>query len=250
MLRQFSTALKLFDRMLDISPQDPDVMAAKASIYHNEGNLQEAAKSLPEINCKTSSVYAFQVKINQLRLERNYGEAVRLLQARLAQFRYDPHSQFDKSDDQLSLVLMQRLAGDTARARVTAEQVRDTLEQLYRDQPDNAWFATALSRAYAALDQKDSALKMAEQAIVLARSAKNPVAGPFFEENLAGIQTILGETSRPISTLARLLQTSGMSGCRTPLTPALLRLDPTWDPLRKDPAFQKLCEQKQPRATP
>jgi hypothetical protein len=31
-----------------------------------------------------------------------------------------------------------------------------------------------------------------------------------------------------------------------PITPALLRLDPIWDPLRADPAFQKLCEEKQP----
>jgi len=30
----------------------------------------------------------------------------------------------------------------------------------------------------------------------------------------------------------------------TPVTPALLRLDPLWDPLRADPAFQKLCEEK------
>ena len=29
-----------------------------------------------------------------------------------------------------------------------------------------------------------------------------------------------------------------------PLTPALLRLDPMFDPLRKDARFQKLCEEK------
>src|SRR5262249_21344082 len=54
MLRQFPTALKLYDRMLDITPNDPDVMASKAEVYQNEGNLREAASFLPEVNCQTS----------------------------------------------------------------------------------------------------------------------------------------------------------------------------------------------------
>ena len=53
MLRQFPAALKLYDRALDITPNDPDVMALKASIYQAEGNLQEAAKLLSEINAQT-----------------------------------------------------------------------------------------------------------------------------------------------------------------------------------------------------
>ena len=43
-LRQFPTALKLYDRVLDITPNDPDVMASKAKIYQAQGNLQEAAR--------------------------------------------------------------------------------------------------------------------------------------------------------------------------------------------------------------
>jgi hypothetical protein len=43
----------------------------------------------------------------------------------------------------------------------------------------------------------------------------------------------------------RLTFTSWLYG-PTAVTPALLRLDPLWDPLRSDPAFQKLCEEKQP----
>ena len=78
--------------MLDIRPNDPDVMAKKAGIYQAQGNLQEAAKLLTEVNEQTSSDGAFGTKITQLRLERNYGEAVRLLQARLAQFHVDSQS--------------------------------------------------------------------------------------------------------------------------------------------------------------
>ena len=69
-------------------------MAAKAGIYQAQGNLQEAAGLLSEINWQTPSEDAFQIKITQLRLERNYGEAIRLLQARQAQFHFD--SEYDK----------------------------------------------------------------------------------------------------------------------------------------------------------
>jgi len=77
------------------------------------------------------------------------------------------------------------------------------------------------------------------------------LGGPMLEENLAVIEMMVGENrSRAISTLTRLLQTpyNGWTyACgRKPVTRALLRLDPVWDPLRSDPAFQKLCEEKQP----
>jgi hypothetical protein len=54
----------------------------------------------------------------------------------------------------------------------------------------------------------------------------------------------MGEPDRAIAALQRLLSIPSPS--LPPLTPALLRLDPMFDPLRKDPAFQKLCEEKQP----
>jgi len=242
-LRQFPAALKLYDRILDLKPDDPDVMAYKASIYQGEGNLQEAARCLSGTK-ETSSAFASEIKTLQLRLERNYSEAVRLLQARLAQFHYD--SQYNKASDQVALALMQRLAGDTAGAKSTAEQARNTLEQLYRDQPDAAFIAVSLSQAYAAMGKKDSALKEAQRAIMLGPRAKDPVSGPSHEENLAVIQTMFGENGHAISALAQLSQTPYMSWFYgTPVTPALLRLDPIWDPLRADPAFQKLCEEKQ-----
>jgi tetratricopeptide (TPR) repeat protein len=147
------------------------------------------------------------------------------------------------------LAFTQRLAGDTAGAKVTAEQARNTLERLYSAQPDNALVAAPLSQAYAAMGQKDLALKTAERAIMLLPRAKDPVAGPALEENLALIQTIFDEKSPAISALTQLLQTPYSIPFFTPplvVTQALLRLDPFWDPLHSDPRFQKLCEEKQP----
>ena len=260
MLRQFSAALKLYDRVLDIAPNDPDTMATKASIYQAQGSLQEAARFLSQVNERTPTEGTFSIKIAQLQLERNYHEAIRLLQIREAQFHFA--SQDEKVRNELALAFMQRFAGNMAGAKATAQQARDTLEELYRDQPDDAGsplyqeflkhgnengadLTAWLSQAYAAMEDRDSALKKADRATMLCPRPKDPMLGPAFEGNQALIQTIFGENSRAISTLTQLLQTpyKSLFYGQTCITPALLRLDPIWDPLRGDPAFQKLCEE-------
>jgi TolB-like protein/Tfp pilus assembly protein PilF len=244
MLRKFRPALELYDRALEIIPDDLDIVAAKAGTYQAEGNLQEAATLLTGINVQ-SPIQPFITKITQLRLERNHAEAVRLLQARQAHFQFA--SQIDQGTNQVILAFAQILAGDTAGAKATAEQARNTLKPLCRDQPNNSFFAQQLALANAALGEKETALVEAERATTLLSSATDPLSGPTREEVLALIQMMLGDSSQSISTLSLLLQTPYVSWLYGPMpaTPALLRLDPIWDPLRADPAFQKLCEEKQ-----
>jgi len=224
-------------------------LTSKAEIYQAQGNLREAARLLSEINLETASD-AFVTKVDQLRLERNYGQAIRLLEARLAQFDYI--DQDKKHRDRIRLALIQRLAGDTAGAKAKAEQLRNALEQPYRDQSANAqptlaYPAGRIARIYALLGEKDLAIKTAERAVMLMPRAMDPIYGPRHEENLALILTMFGENSRAISAFAQLLQTHYDSSWYggPGITPAVLRLDPLWDPLRGDPAFQKLCEEKQ-----
>jgi len=244
-LRKFGAALKLCDRALDIRPNDSDLMAFKAGIYQGEGNLEEAAKLVREVNAGNPSLFVFSIKITQLRLERNLSEAVRLLQARVAQYHFG--AELEKGAFTVFLAFAQHEAGDSAGAKITAEQARKTLEPLCRNQPDNDFAATCLSQAYAVLGDKNSALKEAERAIALKPSAEYGASSPGLNENLALIRTIIGENTGAISILAPLLEvpySGGSSLYGTPITPALLRLDPTWDPLRADPAFRKLYEEK------
>jgi len=244
-VRQFPAALKLYDRALDILPNEFYLMASKASIYQAEGNLQEAAKSLVQVNAQTNSEMAVRVKLIQLRLERN-PEGIRLVEARKS--RLDSASGIEKGSKQMGQALAHRVAGDTAHAKAAAEQARNTLEPLRKEQPDNAFVAAALAVAYAVLDQKELALNEAQSAKTLVPSSKDRLFGPAFEENLALVEMIIGENARAIATLTQLLKTpyGGWLYSPTPITPPLLRLDPIWDPLRTDPAFQKLCEEKQP----
>jgi predicted Zn-dependent protease len=115
------------------------------------------------------------------------------------------------------------------------------LETLSQKDPDNPNFAQALSQIHAVLGQKDAAIKEAERAVTLLPSGKDAMEGPRAEENLASVEVKVDDKNRAISRLQRLLEIP-YSNC---LTPALLRLDPQWDPLRGDPRFQKLCEEKQ-----
>jgi len=225
------------------------VLADKASVYQAEGDLKQASNIVSTIT-DVSSKKASGTKISQLQLERNYGELIRLWQTRLVEVHFD--LEIDKAAVQVALACAQRLAGDTAGAKVTAEPARVTLERLYRDQPGDANVVNLLSRTYAVMGEKDSALNLAQRAVMLDPRAKDPVNGPTWEENLAIVQALVGDKSGAIYTLRQLLQTPYDSWYYMPtgVTPALLRLDPIWDPLRNDPAFQKLCEEKQPPATP
>jgi len=147
---------------------------------------------------------------------------------------------------QLSLAMVQLAAGDRTDAKFTAEQARNTLGDVCKTQSDQPAIWFGLAQANALMGEKESARKAAEHAIMLFPSSKDALEKAILQEQLALVQTSSGENSRAISTLAELLHTPYSTGAgRTPITPALLRLDPIWDPLRGDPAFQKLCEEKQ-----
>jgi TolB-like protein/predicted Zn-dependent protease len=240
MLRQFPAALKTYDRVLDIVPNNPDTLASEAKIYQAQGNLEQAGKLLAGVNAQTPSTNAFVTKIDQLFLERHFDEAIRLIHNRLTEL--GDLSDIERLFNQFFLVLAQQYAGDVVEAKAAAQQMLGPLETLCQKDPDNHPFAEVLSVTRAVLGQKDAAIKEAERAITLLPSGKDAVAGPKGEEILSSVEVIVGDKNRAIPRLQRLLEIP-YADC---LTPALLRLHPLWDPLRGDPAFQKLCEEKKP----
>jgi serine/threonine-protein kinase len=79
---------------------------------------------------------------------------------------------------------------------------------------------------------------------------KDPMDGPWPIEILARVAARIGEPDRAIAALEKLLSIPYEGPLATtvvPITPALLRLDPMFDPLRKDPRFQKLLASPTPR---
>ena len=90
------------------------------------------------------------------------------------------------------------------------------------------------------LGDKATALALSERAMAAVPIEKDPLSGPGSIENLARVAAGTGEPDRAIAALQKLLSIPYPN----PLTPALLRLDPMFDPLRNDPRFQKLCQDK------
>jgi hypothetical protein len=119
-------------------------MAVKAGIYQAQGNLQEAARFLSDINEQIPSSETFLTKIVQLQLERNYGEEIRLLQARLAQFHFG--SDFEKNRVQVWLAYTQRLAGDTVNAEHAPLEMTEGYLRSVNSVGCASWSASALAR--------------------------------------------------------------------------------------------------------
>ena len=135
----------------------------------------------------------------------------------------------------------QEVAGDHASAQESWRQARSELEPLLKEQPENYTLIGDLALINMGLGDKAAALALSERAIAANPIEKDAVTGPIPIEILARVAARMGEPDRAIAALQKLLSTPGNGALiQSPLTPALLGLDPMFDPLRNDPRFQKL----------
>jgi serine/threonine-protein kinase len=247
-LRRFPEALRKLDQVLNITPDDVDILVEKAIIAQAEGDLPRAAALLAPL--RLTDVTDLEIQLYQGILERRPASIIPRLKELLA--KPDPALGYYNGRLRFWLGWAQEVAGDQAACQETWQQARNELESFLKEQPENWVLIGYLALTRMGLGDKAAALALAERAIAANPIEKDALWGPRSVEIFARVAAQLGEPERAIAALQKLLSipASGQLNAPAPITPALLRLDPMFDPLRGDPRFQELCKEKQLPATP
>jgi TolB-like protein/Flp pilus assembly protein TadD len=242
-LKRFPETHTIVDRLLGLAPENPQVLAGLARLCLAEGNLEAAEKAIRSVPPSPSTDYIFEIQLRVPLIAGRQAEAIRLIENALAQ--PTPPTGFFAAKYRYDLGFAKELAGDATGARSTYETARAELTKVLEAQPSSAEAHLYLALTLAGLGEKDAAYAAAQKAIAL-RPSVDAVVGASFEEAFARVKARFGDNDAAVADLRRLLSTNYIGPEQIVLTPALLRLEPAWIPLRNDPRFEQLLSEKQP----
>ena len=230
----FETADKIFDRAIAVSPESFSARALKGVVAILwKGDVDVAEKQLAFVPATDSGGLVISTRVWVMMLQRKFPAALQAVQ-QFPREVLDTHA--GRSPKAFFEGLIFHYEGDKAKAQAAFERARVVAEQLVRESPDDAPLHALLGEILAALGQKDAAISEGKRATELLPESQDAYDGPQISATLARIYAWTGENGKALSLLDHLLQTP--NGTTVPF----LKLDPVWDPLRKDPRFQALID--------
>ena len=234
--RNFEAADKIFDRGIEAAPESFGSGALKSELAIRwKGDLSVAEKGLASVPAGVDPQGLVTLgRAGVLTLQRKFKEALQVIQ----QFRGETllvraSTTSPKASLEGTLYLF---LDDKVNAHSAFERARIIAERLVRESPDDAARHGQLGLILAGLGQKDAAIAEGKRAVELLPESQDAFDGPEVTAVLAQIYAWTGESDEAFRLLDHLLVVP--NGITVPY----LKLDPVWDPLRKDPRFQALID--------
>jgi serine/threonine protein kinase/tetratricopeptide (TPR) repeat protein len=231
-MRRYPEALAASDQALGLGPSHLQARSTRAMIYLAQGDLEQARQVVrqtpPDIQPTVLVAYIA-----------NYWDLYWLLDNAQQQLllRLRP-SAFDDDRGSWGEVMAETYAvrGDLASARAYADSSRVGFEAQIQANPADAQRHVLLGLALAYLGRKAEAEKMGEQGVAMLPISKDAYSGAYNQHQLVRIYILTGAYDKAIDRLEDLLKIPYY------LSPGWLRIDPSFDPLRKNARFQKMEE--------
>jgi TolB-like protein/Tfp pilus assembly protein PilF len=238
-MRRYAEANSAYDRALAMVPDDVETQVARATMLQTSGDLDAASTTLAMIPAAADPDGWVSYARWQLALVRHQPDAA------LATLEHAPAwlvNHWPNTRAPLALLRAQALVqkGEAGPARAAFLEAQQALEGLLDKPRTQAEAQSYLAFVYAGLGQKEAALESGRHATETLPYSRDDMIGGFYLAQLAIVEAQLNEKQSALSHIEQLLAIP----VGHVLSRASLRLDPVWDPLRNEPRFQKLCEEK------
>ncbi|MEY2528850.1 MAG: hypothetical protein QOJ05_940 [Verrucomicrobiota bacterium] len=230
-MRRFADAHAMLDRALAIAPNDQTIVGRKADTYLADGDLVSAQRVLDSLKPAPTDESYFSV-VTLLVFQRKFDEAIAKITAGLDR---DPPALL-ATFGRATIGALHMVAGRKEEALPFLQKAETELLAIKNQGNSSPEVMGTLLEIHALLGRREEVERDAAEHI--AAQAKDRWKGPLAEADAARAWSILGDRERALPILERLLAQPFADS----LTPALLRLDPVWDPIRDDPRFQKLAK--------